>query len=213
MKVRFGECVFDSDMRQLQRGARATSLPPKALLLLEALLEHRPRPVSKQARPDRLWPDTFVSESNLARLVAELRQAVGDGGREPKLIRTVHRFGYAFAGEAQALPAARPSSAPCGLRWRDRDYPLAEGDNLLGRDEECVVVLPSGKVSRRHARIRVENGEAVLEDLGSKNGLPSAIADRGPDRARRRGEIRLGSVLLGFRARPRRAPAGTAAER
>ena len=139
--------MFDSDMRQLQRDAGAVDLPPKALLLLETLLEQRPRPVSKQALQDRLWPDTFVSESSLARLVAELRQAVGDDAREPRLIRTVHRFGYAFAGEARGLDAA-PAAATtsrCWLVWRDREYPLARGENHLGRGEDSVVPLPLGQ--------------------------------------------------------------------
>ena len=216
MRVRFGDCVFDSEMRQLRRGSATIDLPPKTLLLLQALLEPRPKPVSKQALQDRLWPNTYVAESNLARLVAELRQAVGDEGREPRFIRTVHRFGYAFAGEVQALAPARP--APGGaagwLRWRDRDYPLAEGDNLLGRGEECVVALPSSKVSRRHARIRVANGEALLDDLGSKNG--TYVGDRrvvGPTSLADGDEIRLGSIVLVFCARPAAGSTETAAER
>lgn len=216
MKVRFGDCVFDSEMRQLQRGTACLDLPPKTLLLLEALLEERPRPVSKQALQERLWPETFVAESNLARLVAELRQAVGDPGRAPRLIRTIHRFGYAFAGDAETLPPARsvPAGAYGWLRWRDRDYPLAEGDNLLGRGEDCLVALPSGKVSRRHARIRVTPDEAVLEDLGSKNG--TYIGDRrveGPTTLADGDEIRVGSVVLAFRARPAAGSTETAAER
>src|SRR6185436_10956368 len=143
-------------------------------------------------------------------------QAVGDEGREPRLIRTVHRFGYAFVAEAHPLePAGLPPRSASGwLRWRDRDYPLAEGDNLLGRDEDCVVALPSGKVSRRHARIRLTKGEALLEDLGSKNG--TYVGDRrveGPTALADGDEIRLGSVLLVFRARPAAGSTETAAER
>jgi len=216
MRVRFGDVVFDSEMRQLRRGEAVIDLPPKALLLLEVLLEQRPKPVSKQALQDRLWPDTFVTESSLARLIAELRQAVGDEVREPRLIRTVHRFGYAFAGEVEALGAPRAGStgASCWLVWRDRDYPLAEGDNLLGRGDDCVLALPSGKVSRRHARIRVARGEAVLEDLGSKNG--SYVDGRrivGPTPLGDGDEVRLGSVLVVFRSRPVAGSTETAAER
>jgi DNA-binding winged helix-turn-helix (wHTH) protein len=216
MRVRFGDCVFDSEMRQLGRGDAVIDVPPKPVRLLEALHEQRPKPVSKQALQDRLWPDTFVSESNLTRLVAELRQAMGDAAGEPRLIRTVHRFGYAFAGEAQALPPVRPAAVRAlgWLRWRERDYPLAEGDNLLGRDEECVVALPSSKVSRRHARIRVANGEALLDDLGSKNG--TYVGDRrvvGPTALVDGDEIRLGSIVLVFRARPAAGSTETAADR
>ena len=219
MRVRFGDCVFDSEMRQLRRGEAAIDLPPKTLLLLEALLEQRPKPVSKQALQDRLWPDTFVAEVSLARLISDLRRAVGDEAGEPRLIRTVHRFGYAFAGEVESLAGARAayggsSGASCWLVWRDRDYPLAEGDNLLGRGEDCLLALPSGKVSRRHARIRVARGEAVLEDLGSKNG--SYVDDRrvsGPTPLADGDEIRLGSALVVFRVRPAAGSTETAAER
>jgi DNA-binding winged helix-turn-helix (wHTH) protein len=214
MKVRFGDCVFDSEMRQLRRGEAAIDLPPKTLLLLEALLEQRPKPVSKQALQDRLWPDTFVAEVSLARLISDLRRAVGDETGEPRLIRTVHRFGYAFAGEVEALGAPRAAAgASCWLVWRDRDYPLAEGDNLLGRGDDCLLALPSGKVSRRHARIRVARGEAVLEDLGSKNG--SYVDGRrvsGPTPLADGDEVRLGSALVVFRSRPAAGSTETAAE-
>jgi predicted component of type VI protein secretion system len=41
---------------------------------------------------------------------------------------------------------------------------------LLGRDEECDVVIADRQVSRHHARIRLEGDKYVLEDMGSKNG-------------------------------------------
>jgi hypothetical protein len=41
---------------------------------------------------------------------------------------------------------------------------------LLGRDDECDVVIAERQVSRHHARIRLEGERYVLEDLGSKNG-------------------------------------------
>ena len=48
-----------------------------------------------------IWPGTYVSESTLAVVVTGLRQALGDDARQPRFIRTVHRFGYAFCGEAR----------------------------------------------------------------------------------------------------------------
>lgn len=43
-------------------------------------------------------------------------------------------------------------------------------NTVLGRDAEADVVLADRELSRRHARIRLENGGAVVEDLGSTNG-------------------------------------------
>ena len=41
---------------------------------------------------------------------------------------------------------------------------------MVGRDRSCTIVLTHPAVSRRHARLVVENGQVVLEDLKSANG-------------------------------------------
>jgi two-component system, NtrC family, response regulator AtoC len=48
----------------------------------------------------------------------------------------------------------------------------AQGELVLGRDEECEISLPHAKISRRHARVTVAEGiEVMVEDLGSTNGI------------------------------------------
>jgi DNA-binding winged helix-turn-helix (wHTH) protein len=202
--VRFGDFVADFESRQLRRGGEVVHLGPKALEFLELLLRNRPRALSKAQIRDNLWPRTFVSESNLTSLVTELRTALGDKARQPRFLRTVYGFGYAFCGEAVEAPDASPAAAPRGLRLRlfleDREIALREGENLLGRVDEGVGWLESPTVSRRHARIVVTNGRATLEDLGSKNGTflrgarlrsPAALSDGD--------EILLGRVRMTFR--------------
>ena len=103
MRLAFGDYVFDSETRELQGGGRLRHLPPKAFRLLEVLLECRPKALSKSELHDRLWPKTFVSASNLGRLVADLRAALGDAGGKSALIRTVRGFGYAFSGAVADL--------------------------------------------------------------------------------------------------------------
>src|SRR5207342_3395651 len=58
------------------------------------------------------------------------------------------------------------TGADAGLRVAVAD------DTVLGRDDEADVVLqdPSGKLSRRHARIRLSDGMPMIEDLESTNG-------------------------------------------
>src|SRR5438034_1146746 len=111
MPVQFGEFVLDESRRQLLRGVDAVHLSPKAFQMLSILVEERPRAVSKSALQDRLWPDTFVTEGNLTTTIAELRSALGDDAREPRFIRTVHRFGYSFAASVN-----RPSRF--AMRWK-----------------------------------------------------------------------------------------------
>jgi len=171
VRVRFGGCRFDSDSRELWREGARQPLSPKAFQFLELLLSERPRAVAKQEIHQRLWPDSFVSDSSLARLAAEVRSALGDDAKTPRFLRTIHRFGYAFSGEVVA-EAAAPGAAPaaCRLVWAERQIPLLEGENLLGRASDVRVVIDLARVSRHHARIVVEGARAVLEDLGSKNG-------------------------------------------
>jgi DNA-binding winged helix-turn-helix (wHTH) protein len=204
MRLRFGEVVVDTETRELLRGGRALHLSPKAFELLCLLAQNRPKALSKAELQKRLWPDTFVMEANLSNLVGEIRAALGDQPRRPRFIRTVQRFGYAFQGEAtEAPPLNRGEAAAvpaCRLTWKGGRSTLGEGEHVLGRDPTAEICLDSSTVSRRHARIRVAGDQAVLEDLGSKNGtFLNGQPVRSPLRLSHGSEIRLGAVRLTFR--------------
>ena len=109
MRLTFGEFVLDDRTRELRRDDQAVHLSPKAFLLLERLLHHRPEAVPKAMLMAEVWPGTHVTEASLASTVAELRAALGDQKMSPRFIRTVHAFGYAFSGDAvEVAPAGRP---------------------------------------------------------------------------------------------------------
>jgi DNA-binding winged helix-turn-helix (wHTH) protein len=209
MRVRFGPFVLDSDTRELHREGRGVHLTPKAWELLDLLVRSRPRAVSKTAIKRHLWPDAHVGGGSLTVLMAELRAGLGDDAQHPTWIRTVLRYGYAFAGEAADEVVGSPeltapsSRAAPRVVWGRRVLPLVEGDNVLGRDEDVGLRIDAPGISRRHALIRVRGEEATLEDLGSKNGTclrgrrlegPAALRD---------GEVFvLGEVALVFRIGP-----------
>jgi hypothetical protein len=181
-------------------------LSPKAFELLALLLRERPRAMAKAELRDRLWPDTFVGETSLPRVVGEIRRALGERPGEPSFVRTVQRFGYAFVAAAtDETPGAgskRAGGGPetgCALLWGERLVPLAEGENLVGRDPECVLTIPSGLVSRQHARIVVDGERATLRDLGSKNGtLVGGRRVEGDVSLADGDELRIGPALLVF---------------
>ncbi len=173
--VRFGACVLDARARRLTCDGRAVHLSTKAFDLLLLLVERRPAVVDKATLRDHLWPGVHVGEASLSNLVIEIRAALEEGGAAA-LVRTVHRVGYAFDGEAvdaAAVAVARDDvGARCWLVWRDRRLALAMGENLIGRDKACGVWIDADDVSRRHARVRVDAARmaATIEDLGSTNG-------------------------------------------
>jgi DNA-binding winged helix-turn-helix (wHTH) protein len=198
LKLRFGPFVLDSDARQLLADGEPRRLTPKALALIELLVEQRPRAVSKQEILERLWPATFVSDSNVASLVNEVREALGDDRRRPRYLRTVHRFGYAFC--ATAAPVDRAAGGAVFRVIADHvDFPLQPGENVLGRAADAAVPIDHSSVSRRHA-VADRGGAGHARGLPSKNGtfvqgqrvthpLPLADCD----------EILLGRVRLLFR--------------
>lgn len=205
MRLAFGPFTFDSGTRELREDGAAVHLSPKAFDLLQLLLEQRPEVVRKAEVQERIWPGTFVHEANLNVVVAEIRRVLGDDPKVPQFVRTVHRIGYAFSGTAVETPpssgAREPaSSCRCWLAWNDRTFPLANGENVVGRDPRCGVWLDVSGVSRRHARICVTGDTVTLEDLGSSNGTfvgsrkvasPRTLVDRDL--------IDLGSATMEFR--------------
>jgi DNA-binding winged helix-turn-helix (wHTH) protein len=168
-KVRFGTCVLDLDARQLHVDGHEVHITHKAFSLLLVLTESAPRALTKAELLERLWPKTYVSEDALARLIGDVRLAIGDNAHEQKWIRTVHGFGYAFTTAPDGGTRERPPTV-CSLTWGSHEFRLTEGEHVVGRDADVAVPLNSAIVSRRHARITVTEGIARIEDLGSKNG-------------------------------------------
>ena len=203
MIYRFDDFTLDSGTRTLLRGGEERHLSPKAFDLLTMLIENRSRAMSKGDLQQRLWPSTYVLETNLAGLVAEIRRVLEDPAGEPRYVRTVQRFGYWFVGSLKGGAASEEPVKPpvtYWLIWETRQVALIEGSNVLGRAPDAEVWIDAPRVSRHHARIRLAGTEATVEDLGSKNGTyvggerltaPRRLADGD--------QIRLGSVVVTFR--------------
>ena len=194
--MRFDGWELDVGRRALFREGEPVHLSPKAFQLLHILLTRAPDAVSKEELHDRIWPETFVAETTLAGVAAELRAALGDDARNPRYVRTVHGFGYAFAAPVQDAPP--PSRARVRVTVRGLEIALAEGENLIGRKPEAAVAIDDASVSREHARIVV--GEiALLEDLGSKNGtFLNGTRITAPAALRHRDVIAAGLVTITF---------------
>jgi DNA-binding winged helix-turn-helix (wHTH) protein len=215
MSLRFGNCVLDAETRQVLRADVPVPLTPKAFQLLEFLVSRRPRAVSKPEIYEHLWPHTFVSEVNLARLMFEIREALGDQARQPKYVRTVRGFGYAFCGTATEsagpVPASPSATVSCWLIWGDKEYPLREGENVVGRTGGSEVRIDSTSVSRQHARIVLRGENATVEDLDSKNGTKvGGKKSQGLVNLADGDVLRFGSVTVTFRIVPPEAPTRTA---
>ena len=203
MTTTFGDFTLDVATRRLLHAGAEVHLSPKAFDLLTVLVTNRSQAMTKTDLHARLWPDTFVLESNLAGLIAELRRALGDSAENPRFIRTVPRFGYRFVGDTAPSGAEANGQEPdvrYWLVWHARQVALNRGDNIVGRAPDATVWIDAPGVSRHHAKIRVDAVRATVEDMGSKNGTFVGTERVTTPRVLEDGDrIKLGSIVLTFR--------------
>ncbi len=181
MRVHFNGLTFDSDAREMWRGGDRVHLSPKAFRLLEALIDARPAALSKEQLFEIVWPGTFVAESNLASLIKEIRTALQDDARQPKVIRTVFRHGYAFAAEAtvERAPQGRiesiavfPFTNAGGPEWDYVSDGVAEGLlNALAR-------LPALRVVPRSTSFRYRSPEVDLRTAARELHVEAVVTGR-----------------------------------
>jgi DNA-binding winged helix-turn-helix (wHTH) protein len=192
MRFHFGQYCFDADRRELSAQGSRIHLTPKAVELLRLLIAERPRMIRKEEIYERIWPDTHVEEANLSVHISELRSALQDDSKEPRFIKTAHRFGYGFIADARS-----DGMSMIRLRSGRREYPLLDGENIVGRDTAAAIRLNAPGISRRHARIHVSGSSVTIEDLGSKNGTyVQGVRVGGVQELRDGDEIRVSRELL-----------------
>jgi len=102
MHIRFGQFEVDEQRFLLQRDAVRLQVRPKVFDLLVHLVRHRERVVLRDELIMALWGTTAVGPGSLSGLVNELRGILGEAGRGPSSIRTVHARGYQFVAEIES---------------------------------------------------------------------------------------------------------------
>jgi DNA-binding winged helix-turn-helix (wHTH) protein/predicted ATPase len=129
---RFGDCELDEARQELRRGGVPCHLEPQVFAVLAYLVRHHDRMVARTELLDEIWGSRFVTDSTLASRVKAARRAVGDSGRDQRVIRTLHGRGYRFLAPVTERPPAggdpSPAAAPAGrsaelarlARWFDR---------------------------------------------------------------------------------------------
>lgn len=121
----FEDCELDTRLFELRRGGEAVPLEPQVFEVLSYLVENHDRVVPKQELLDRIWPERFVGEAALNSRLMAARKAIGDSGKEQRLIKTVHGRGYRFVGDVSTGGpiAAAPATSPLQPARRPQQPP------------------------------------------------------------------------------------------
>jgi DNA-binding winged helix-turn-helix (wHTH) protein/tetratricopeptide (TPR) repeat protein len=155
----FGGYELDTARYELRGAEGRIPIEPRALDVLLHLVVHRDRAVTKEELLDSVWGDRFVSEAALTTALRTVRMAIGDSGKEQRLIRTVVRHGYQFVGTIEQaasgslpdpdrgvpLPPRLAMSSGLGFAGREHERALLRDAWKAAAEGELQVVLVSGE--------------------------------------------------------------------
>jgi len=97
----FENYALDSGRRELRLSNGLVEVEPQVFDLLEYLVRNRDRVVTRDDLIESVWRGRIVSESTLNTRISSARYAVGDCGKEQRLIRTLARKGIRFVGTVE----------------------------------------------------------------------------------------------------------------
>ena len=95
-RQKLGRWVIDSATRRLRSNAEVVQLPPREWMLLEALMNHEGRVLTKKFLLEKVWDFHFDPGSNVVDVtICKLRAKIDEPGK-PSFIRNVRGKGYVF---------------------------------------------------------------------------------------------------------------------
>lgn len=115
--LRFGRFRLLAPEGPLLRDDCEIRLPPRSLLLLWTLALQLGHVVLREHLLDAVWPDEAVGDEVLTFQIRQLRRAIEDDPRRPRLLLTAHRVGYRLVVPAEASGAQRTP------RWSSEKNP------------------------------------------------------------------------------------------
>jgi TolB-like protein len=156
LRYLFEEYAFDTDRRELYRGADVVSVAPQVFDLLDYLIRNRERVVSKDDLINAIWNGRIVSDAALTTRLNAARSAIGDSGDEQRLIKTLPRKGFRFVGPV------REAQVPAGAAAADNPGQPPKPALTLP-DKPSIAVLPFTNLSSDPEQDYFADG--VVEDI------------------------------------------------
>lgn len=103
---------LDLSDERLWDGDRVIDLSPKLFFMLRYFVLNPNRLLTKREILAHVWPNTYVTEGSVKDSVQNLRRALGDDPKRPRLIETVHGRGYRYVGDVAVAQANREQISP-----------------------------------------------------------------------------------------------------
>src|ERR1700750_105570 len=115
MQYRFAEFEIDLSQQELRRSGEAVHIEPQVFDLIVHLVRNHDRIVSKDELIETIWNGRIISEAALSSRINGARRALGDNGTDQVFIRTLHKRGFRFVGDVQAVDTPKIDPEPVRL--------------------------------------------------------------------------------------------------
>ena len=181
MRYQSENFTLDTDDYSLTRNGINHAIEPQVFDLLVYLIENRNRVVSREELLECVWDGRIVSDSAINARLKEARKAVGDTGKQQRVIKTIHRRGYQFVADVFVTSdderEEKPLSPKHSSRYTKPSIAVLKFNNLSNDPEQSYFCDGmTANILSRLSRIRSLQVKSGIEyDLGETTLIDVAL--------------------------------------
>ncbi|HXV73654.1 MAG TPA: winged helix-turn-helix domain-containing protein [Sphingomonadales bacterium] len=201
MQFMLGPWRVDAGSNELRAKGRIVKIEDRAMRVLAYLYQHRDRVVSKDELLDTVWGRSAISEHSVAIVISDLRKALGDDTKNPRILKTIPKKGYQLLVPGEGKRLLSPWAILVGMAAA---LILTVTLARFLQDERLVSVtfrdLRSENGSKEAERLAADMTGVLLAELTRSPHL-ELVRIREPERASERSASLLQSLLGGRKLR------------
>lgn len=151
---------------ELRAEGNRVDVEPQVFDLIAVLASQPGRVLSRDEIVNAVWNGRIVSDSTISSRINAARQALGDDGKNQRIIKTVTRRGFLFVPESRIYDSGETIKDS-----KPDDYTLSAVD--VGMKQLSIVVLPFENLSGGSDQSFISDGIAddIITDLSRYNEL------------------------------------------
>lgn len=173
----FGDWQIEPSANSLRLGNQVKQLEPKAMDVLTFLCEREGEVVSTDEIVNHCWPDMFIGDNPLHKIINQLRRALGDSATSPEYIETIRKRGYRTLAKV-SFPKGHEAVAD-SQTWQSgspfpglQAYSAGHADVFFGRSEQVSTLL-------NRITLQVKYGRAFCLILGPSGSGKTSLINAG----------------------------------
>ena len=173
----FGDWQIEPSSNSMRLGSQVKQLEPKAMDVLSFLCERDGEVVSSEEIVSHCWPDMFMGDNPLHKVINQLRRALGDSATSPQYIETIRKRGYRTLAKI-SFPKGHAAAAE-SQQWQSgspfpglQAYSAEHADVFFGRSEQVSTLL-------NRITLQVKYGRAFCLILGPSGSGKTSLVNAG----------------------------------